>query len=72
LKVLNEFCWSDTRWSFQRHQPEWEDLIKQVEEIPPNIFGFRSALSEEQVEDRMMLIGRGTKEKVQYLLALLN
>ena len=27
------------------------------------------ALSQEEVEDRMMLLGRGTKQKVQYLLA---
>jgi len=50
-------------------QPEWEELVKQVEEILQTFLVSGSALSQEQVEDRMMLIGRGTKEKVQYLLA---
>jgi NFU1 iron-sulfur cluster scaffold homolog, mitochondrial len=48
---------------------EWEKLVKHVEEILQTFLVSGSALSQEQVEDRMMLIGRGTKEKVQYLLA---
>ena len=48
---------------------EWEELIKHVEEILRAFLVSGLALSQEQVEDRMMLIGRGTKEKVQYLLA---
>ena len=50
-------------------EPEWEELIKRVEEILQAFLVSGLALSQEQVEDRMMLIGRGTKEKVQYLLA---
>jgi len=50
-------------------QQEWEELVEQVEEILQTFLVSGSALSQEQVEDRMMLIGRGTKEKVQYLLA---
>ena len=50
-------------------EPDWEDLIKHVEEILQAFLVSGLALSQEQVEDRMMLIGRGTKEKVQYLLA---
>lgn len=50
-------------------QQEWEELVEHVEEILQTFLVSGSALSQEQVEDRMMLIGRGTKEKVQYLLA---
>jgi Fe-S cluster biogenesis protein NfuA len=50
-------------------EQEWEELIKQVEGILQAFLVSGFALSQEQVEDRMMLIGRGTKEKVQYLLA---
>ena len=50
-------------------EPEWEELIKRVEEILQAFLVSGLALSQEQVEDRMMLIGRGTKEKVQFLLA---
>lgn len=50
-------------------EQEWEGLVKQVEGILQAFLVSGSALSQEQVEDRMMLIGRGTKEKVQFLLA---
>jgi Fe-S cluster biogenesis protein NfuA len=50
-------------------EQEWKELIKHVEEILQAFLVSGLALSQEQVEDRMMLIGRGTKEKVQYLLA---
>ena len=50
-------------------EQEWEELIKPVEAILQAFLVSGSALSQEQVEDRMMLIGRGTREKVQYLLA---
>ncbi len=50
-------------------EQEWEELIKHVEEILQAFLVSGLALSQEQVEDRMMLIGRGTKEKIQYLLA---
>jgi Fe-S cluster biogenesis protein NfuA len=48
---------------------EWEELIKQVEEILQAFLVSGFALSQEHVEHRMMLIGKATKEKVQYLLA---
>lgn len=47
----------------------WPELIKRVEAILEAFLVSGFALSQEQVEDRMMLMGRGTKEKVQYLLA---
>ena len=50
-------------------QREWEDLVEHIEKILQTFLVSGSALSQEQVEDRMMLMGRGTKEKVQYLLA---
>ena len=50
-------------------EPGWKELKKRVEEILRAFLVSGFALSQEQVEDRMMLIGRGTKEKVQFLLA---
>jgi Fe-S cluster biogenesis protein NfuA len=50
-------------------EQDWPVLIEQVKEILEAFLVSSFALSEEQVEDRMMLIGRGTKEKIQYLLA---
>jgi Fe-S cluster biogenesis protein NfuA len=50
-------------------EQEWEDLVKQVEGMLQAFLVSGSALSQEQIEDRMMLIGKGTKEKVQFLLA---
>jgi len=47
----------------------WVDLIKRVEGILEAFLVSGFALSQEHVEDRMMLMGRGTKEKIQYLLA---
>ena len=46
----------------------WTELIKRIEGILEAFLVSGFALSQEQVEDRMMLMGRGTKEKVQYLL----
>jgi Fe-S cluster biogenesis protein NfuA len=48
---------------------DWQELIKRVEAILKAFLVSGFALSQEQVEDRMMLMGRGTKEKIQYLLA---
>jgi Fe-S cluster biogenesis protein NfuA len=48
---------------------DWDELIKPVESILEAFLISGFALSQEQVEDRMMLMGRGTKEKIQYLLA---
>jgi len=46
----------------------WDEIIKRVEAILDAYFISGFALSREQVEDQMMLIGRGVKEKVQYLI----
>jgi len=48
---------------------DWQELINRVKEILEAFLVSGFALSQEQVEDRMMLMGRGTKEKIQYLLA---
>jgi Fe-S cluster biogenesis protein NfuA len=50
-------------------EQDWPDLSKRVEAILEAFLVSGFALSQEQVEDRMMLMGRGTKEKIQYLLA---
>ncbi len=50
-------------------EQSWEELVKRVEGILEAFLVSGFALSQEQVEDRMMLMGRGTKQKVQYLLA---
>jgi len=47
----------------------WPVLNQQVREVLEAFLVSAFALSEEQIEDRMMLMGRGTKEKIQYLLA---
>jgi Fe-S cluster biogenesis protein NfuA len=47
---------------------DWQEIIERVEAILHAYFISGFALSREQVEDRMMLIGRGVKEKIQYLL----
>jgi len=48
---------------------DWKELIKDVEAILRAFLVSGFALSSEQVEDQMMLLGRNTKEKIQYLLA---
>jgi Fe-S cluster biogenesis protein NfuA len=50
-------------------EQDWQELINRVEAILEAFLVSGFALSQEQVEDRMMLMGRGTKEKIQYLLA---
>jgi NFU1 iron-sulfur cluster scaffold homolog, mitochondrial len=50
-------------------EQDWPTLIPRVREVLEAFLVSSFALSQEQVEDRMMLIGRGTKEKIQYLLA---
>lgn len=47
---------------------EWDEIIKQVESVLTAYFISGLALTREQVEDRMMLIGRSDKEKIQYLI----
>lgn len=46
----------------------WEKIVPQVESVLTAYFISGLALTREQVEDRMMLIGRSTTEKIQYLL----
>jgi Fe-S cluster biogenesis protein NfuA len=48
---------------------DWKELIERVEVILEAFLVSGFALSEEQVEDRMMLMGRGTKERIQFLLS---
>jgi NFU1 iron-sulfur cluster scaffold homolog, mitochondrial len=50
-------------------EQSWTELTKRIEGILEAFLVSGFALSQEEVEDRMMLIGRGTKQKVQYLLA---
>src|SRR2546426_4700976 len=47
---------------------DWQEIIKHVAAVLHAYFISGFALSREQVEDRMMLMGRGVKEKIQYLL----
>lgn len=46
----------------------WEEIIKRVEAVLTAYFVSAFALTREQVEDRMMLIGRSVREKIQYLI----
>jgi Fe-S cluster biogenesis protein NfuA len=50
-------------------EQDWPVLTQQITGILEAFLVSPLALTEEQVEDRMMLMGRGTKEKIQYLLA---
>jgi NFU1 iron-sulfur cluster scaffold homolog, mitochondrial len=50
-------------------EQDWAVLTPQVRKILDAFLVSPFALTEEQIEDRMMLMGRGTKEKIQYLLA---
>lgn len=47
-------------------QQEWEELVAHVEKILQTFLVSGSALSQEQVEDRMMLIGRGTGRRSSF------
>lgn len=47
---------------------EWEGIIKQVEAVLTAYFISGLALTREQVEERMMLVGRSPREKIQYLI----
>ena len=47
---------------------EWERIIKQAEAVLTAYFVSGLALTREQVEERMMLIGRNAREKIQYLI----
>lgn len=47
---------------------EWTDLGSEVESILTSYLISGQALTPEDVQEKMMLIGRNTKEKVQYLV----
>ncbi|HEV7747185.1 MAG TPA: NifU family protein [Pyrinomonadaceae bacterium] len=47
---------------------EWEELSKEIESVLTSYLISSEALTDDDVEERMMLMGRSTKEKVQYLI----
>ena len=47
---------------------EWPDLRREVESVLTSYLISGDALSSDDVQEKMMLIGRSTKEKVQYLI----
>jgi Fe-S cluster biogenesis protein NfuA len=47
---------------------EWREIIPQVEAVLSAYLVSGLALTSEQVAERMQLMGRGTREKIQYLL----
>ena len=47
---------------------EWQGIIQQVEAVLTAYFISGLALTREQVEERMMLVGRSPREKIQYLI----
>ena len=46
----------------------WEDLSKEIGSILTSYLISSQALTSDDVEEKMMLMGRSTKEKVQYLI----
>lgn len=46
----------------------WSDLAKEIESVLTSYLISGEALTPDDVHDQMMLIGRSTKEKVQYLI----
>jgi Fe-S cluster biogenesis protein NfuA len=46
----------------------WQDIGKEIEAVLTEYLISGEALTPEEVHDRMMLIGRTTREKVQYLI----
>jgi Fe-S cluster biogenesis protein NfuA len=47
---------------------QWEEISKQVEAVLTAYFISGLALTREQVDEQMMLIGRNAREKIQYLI----
>jgi Fe-S cluster biogenesis protein NfuA len=47
---------------------KWEDLSKEIESILRSYLISSQALTPDYIEEQMMLMGRSTKEKVQYLI----
>jgi len=52
----------------KRADREWTDLGNEVESILTSYLISGQALTPEDVQEKMMLIGRNTREKVQYLI----
>jgi Fe-S cluster biogenesis protein NfuA len=52
----------------KRQDAAWGEIGKQVEAVLDAYFVSGLALTREQVEERMMLIGRSAREKIQYLI----
>jgi len=46
----------------------WEDLSKEIDSILTSYLISSQALTPQDVEEKMMLMGRSTKDKVQYLI----
>jgi Fe-S cluster biogenesis protein NfuA len=49
-------------------EQKWEHLSKEIESILTSYLISSEALTHDDVEEKMMLMGRSTKEKVQYLV----
>ena len=47
---------------------QWKDLGKEIESVLTSYLISGLALSPDEVQEKMMLVGRNTKEKVQYLV----
>jgi Fe-S cluster biogenesis protein NfuA len=47
---------------------EWDDLSREIESILTSYLISSEALTNDDVAEKMMLMGRSTKEKVQYLI----
>lgn len=47
---------------------EWDDLSKEIESILTSYLISSEALTQDDVDEQMMLPGKSTKEKVQYLI----
>jgi Fe-S cluster biogenesis protein NfuA len=52
----------------RRETAAWDAIIERVEAVLTAYFVSGLALSPDEIRDHMMLVGRGTKEKVQYLI----
>jgi len=52
----------------KKSNEQWDELGKEVESVLTGYLISGLALTPEEVHDRMMLIGRTTREKVQYLI----
>ena len=47
---------------------EWKDLGKEIESVVTSYLISGQALTPDEVHEKMMLVGRNTREKVQYLV----